>query len=97
LSFLAERFGQRAAAEQQVDIRLEEVSDELRVIERQLKQQHRADQKDRKTAEMSESETYFGRMERSQAAREIGYRLTVENLKPEPVRLRLVDAVPMPL
>ena len=36
-------------------------------------------------------------MERSQAAREIGYRLTVENLKPEPVRLRLVDAVPMPL
>ena len=58
LSFLAERFGQRAAAEQQVDIRLEEVSDELRVIERQLKQQHRADQKDRKTAEMSESETY---------------------------------------
>ena len=41
------------------------------------------------------SETFFGRVERTMAARELVYRIRLENLKDEAVRIQLLDRVPV--
>ena len=45
--------------------------------------------KDKKT------ETFFGMVDRLSTARELGYRITIENIKDEPVRIRLLDSIPV--
>ena len=41
------------------------------------------------------TETFFGRVERSMVARELEYRIRVENLKDEVVDLELLDSIPV--
>lgn len=40
-------------------------------------------------------ETYFGKIERSDVVREMAFRITAENLKDQPVNLKIVDQVPV--
>ncbi len=40
-------------------------------------------------------ETFFGKFERSMVVRELGYRITVENRKKKPIRLNLIDQIPI--
>ena len=42
------------------------------------------------------SETFFGMVDRASVARELAYRITVENLKKQPAVVRVFDAVPVP-
>jgi uncharacterized protein (TIGR02231 family) len=39
--------------------------------------------------------TYFGKIERSAVLREMAYRITAQNLKEKPVRLKIMDQVPV--
>jgi len=41
------------------------------------------------------TETFFGRVERSMVARELEYRIQIENLKEEPVVVELFDSIPV--
>ena len=41
------------------------------------------------------AETFFGRVERSMAARELEYRIQIENLKDEAVTVELFDSIPV--
>lgn len=41
------------------------------------------------------NETYFGKFERSMVVRELDYRITIENRKEEPIRMHLLDQVPV--
>jgi uncharacterized protein (TIGR02231 family) len=43
----------------------------------------------------SVTETFFGKVDRSSVAREIAFRLVVENLKDSPETLQLVDSIPV--
>ena len=41
------------------------------------------------------TETFFGKIDRLTTARELEYRIVIENLKEEPVRVRLFDSIPV--
>ena len=40
-------------------------------------------------------ETFFGKIERLTVIRELGFKITVENLKDKPVKLKLIDSIPV--
>ncbi len=41
------------------------------------------------------TETFFGKIDRLTSARELEYRIVIDNLKEEPVRVRLFDSIPV--
>jgi hypothetical protein len=49
----------------------------------------------REKASDKRRETFFGQIERDTVAREIAYRITLENLKDRPVTIQLLDHVPV--
>lgn len=48
-----------------------------------------------KIRDKMEETTFFGKVERDTVVRELAYKITVENLKSEPIELRLLDSVPI--
>jgi len=50
----------------------------------------------RETVKDKKKETFFGSVERENIVRELGYSITVENLKDRPVDVHVLDAVPVP-
>jgi hypothetical protein len=40
-------------------------------------------------------ETYFGKIERKTVIREMAFKITVENLKGKPIKIKVLDSVPV--